>query len=267
MVQIDEVIQAHGGWPGAFSQNHLPPDAATLAAEQAVFKAQQQAQKKAAKKQTVKAAGASGNGDLFDDALDDLAAASGVSPRPKANATPTTPATPASQAAGGKNAAAAVRNADQDADGRTMCAIRKVLARDGALSRANLIRAVARELGYARTGEHILAELESALRRAVRRGIAANERGNLTLATRTVGDHDPADLEAQLHRGRLVRKGGCTGSLRAHRIDHRGVGLEVDDSVTARWRGRAAWTLEYRRVPKGQGRQGMSRLFVEAAAL
>lgn len=48
MQQVDEAIQAHGGWPSAFSQNHPPPDAATLAQEQMAQKAQLKAQKKAA---------------------------------------------------------------------------------------------------------------------------------------------------------------------------------------------------------------------------
>lgn len=48
MQQVDEAIEAHGGWPGAFSQNHPPPDAATLAQEQMAQKAQLKAQKKAA---------------------------------------------------------------------------------------------------------------------------------------------------------------------------------------------------------------------------
>jgi hypothetical protein len=39
-------IEANGGWPGAFSQNHPPPDAATLAAEQMAQKEQLKAQKK-----------------------------------------------------------------------------------------------------------------------------------------------------------------------------------------------------------------------------
>ena len=47
MLQVDEAIAANGGWPGAFSQNHPPPDAATLAAEQMVQKDQLKAQKKA----------------------------------------------------------------------------------------------------------------------------------------------------------------------------------------------------------------------------
>jgi hypothetical protein len=49
MQQVDVAIDAHGGWPGAFSQNHPPPDAATLAGEQMAQKAQLKAQKKTAK--------------------------------------------------------------------------------------------------------------------------------------------------------------------------------------------------------------------------
>lgn len=36
VAQVDQVIAKHGGWPGAFSQNHPPPDPATLAAQPAV---------------------------------------------------------------------------------------------------------------------------------------------------------------------------------------------------------------------------------------
>ena len=61
MLQIDQTIEAHGGWPGAFSQNHPPPDAATLAAEQLAQKTQLKAQKKAA------SAGKKGAAGLFDD--------------------------------------------------------------------------------------------------------------------------------------------------------------------------------------------------------
>ena len=83
MLQVDEAIEASGGWPGAFSQNHPPPDAATLAAEQMVQKEQLKAQKKAATATKKRAAYASPTGasSLFDsdDDLDGLAAASGNS--------------------------------------------------------------------------------------------------------------------------------------------------------------------------------------------
>lgn len=42
------IVDTHGGWPAAFSQNHPPPDAATLAAEQLAHQAQAKAQRKAA---------------------------------------------------------------------------------------------------------------------------------------------------------------------------------------------------------------------------
>ena len=89
MLQVDEAIEANGGWPGegkdnaqcAFSQNHPPPDAATLAAEQLVLKEQLKAQKKAtsAAKKGALAASPTGATSLFDfdDDLDGLAATSG----------------------------------------------------------------------------------------------------------------------------------------------------------------------------------------------
>jgi len=84
MLQVDVAIEANGGWPGAFSQNHPPPDAATLAAEQMVQKEQLKAQKKAATASKKRAASASHTGatSLFDsdDDLDGLAAASGNFP-------------------------------------------------------------------------------------------------------------------------------------------------------------------------------------------
>ena len=89
MLQVDEAIEANGGWPGdgkdnaqcAFSQNHPPPDAATVALEQMAQKEQLKAQKKtthATKKEAAYAHSTRPIG-LFDsdDDLDGLAAASG----------------------------------------------------------------------------------------------------------------------------------------------------------------------------------------------
>lgn len=84
MQQVDEAIEAHGGWPGAFSQKHPPPDAATLADEQKVQKERLKAQKKAATATKKRAASASPTGASslfdFDDDLDGLAEASGAPP-------------------------------------------------------------------------------------------------------------------------------------------------------------------------------------------
>jgi hypothetical protein len=97
MLKVDEVIEANGGWPGAFSQNHPPPDAVTLAAEQMAQKEQLKAQKKAAGvgKKKVTETSPTGATSLFDD-LEDLANASGGPVRPKPKATP-------AKAAGGAN--------------------------------------------------------------------------------------------------------------------------------------------------------------------
>lgn len=87
MRQVDIAIEANGGWPGAFSQNHPPPDAATLAAEQIAQKEQLKAQKKAAKTSSKNAAASNPMNATslfdFDDDLDGLAAVSGIPPVPK----------------------------------------------------------------------------------------------------------------------------------------------------------------------------------------
>ena len=71
-----------------------------------------------------------------------------------------------------------------------MCAIRAVLAREGPLARPDLIRQTARELGIARTSPRIAEELEAAIRRATRRGIASYERGTVSLVARKIEDSD-----------------------------------------------------------------------------
>ena len=196
MLQVDEAIETHGGWPGAFSQNHPPPDAATLAGEQMAQKAQLKAQKKTAKVSKSIAnndQGTLGFG-LFDpnSDLDELAAASGAPPRPKSRATP-------AKAAGGK-ASTSPAKADDITDWQAMCAIRAVLARAGAsaLLRPDLIRNTARELGFARTSPAVKAELDAAIRRAVRRGIAENSGGVLTLLVKDIDGYDRDHLKAQV---------------------------------------------------------------------
>jgi hypothetical protein len=197
MLQVDEAIVANGGWPGegknnaqcAFSQNHPPPDAATLAAEQMVQKEQLKAQKKDAASKKKSAVSSTGLLNFGDD-LDELAEASGAPPRPKSRAT-------SAKAAGGKASTNTARPGDIT-DWQAMCAIRAVLARECAINRQNLIRHTARELGIARTSPRIAQELESAVRRAVRRGIASNEGGTLSLAIRKIEDYDRAFLKQHL---------------------------------------------------------------------
>lgn len=196
MLQVDVAIEANGGWPGAFSQNHPPPDAATLAAEQQKLKDKLKAQKKLAGATKKRAAHASPTGatSLFDD-LEDLANAAGEPPRPKARATP------AAAAAGGK----------AFDEGRAMCAIRRVLTSAGGsgLGRDDLIRSTARDLGHGRTSPALKVALDAAVRRAVRRGIAINNGGVLTLLAKDMDGYDRDHLKAQLLSAIRAGGGSC----------------------------------------------------------
>lgn len=204
MRQVDMAIEANGGWPGAFSQNHPPPDAATLAAEQIAQKEQLKAQKKAttaAKKRAVQAS-PTGATSLFDD-LEDMVRAAGGPDRPKSRATP-------AKAAGGKASGSAEQGKGLN-DGQLMCAIRRVLtgAGIGGLSRNDLIRSIARELGHARTSPALRDELDSSIRRAVRRGIAENSGGVLTLLVKVIDGYDRDHLKGQLLAAMRAAGGSC----------------------------------------------------------
>ena len=192
MQQVDVAIGAHGGWPGAFSQNHPPPDAATLAVEQAAQKEQIKAHKKAATKKVAKDAGADFTGNLFDpdSDLDALAAAAGAPPRPKSDAAP-------AKAAGGKTSSAAPQ-AEDLTDAQLMCALRGVLAESGALASGDLIRQTARKLGFARTGAPLRAVLEKAMARAKQRGIAVEQDGLFSLEVRSIDGYDRDFLKRHL---------------------------------------------------------------------
>lgn len=210
MLQVDDAIESCGGWPSAFSQNHPPPNATTLALEQVAQKEQSKAQKKAAKATRSKAAPVSPTGATslfdFDDDLDALAEAAGAPPRPKSRATP-------AKAAGGKAAGTAKRVVDIT-DGQAMCSIRRVLAGTGSdgLNRQVLMRASATELGFARMSPALKKLLDDAIRRAVRRGIAQNKGGLLSLLVRDINGYDRDHLKAQLLAAIRAAGGTCPRS-------------------------------------------------------
>ncbi|MDP1612930.1 MAG: type ISP restriction/modification enzyme [Sulfuritalea sp.] len=169
--KVDQAIAANGGWPSAFSQDHPPPDPATLAAQPA------------AKKPRAKRASA-GQTSLFGDADE----AEEGKPRPKARATPAR----TTRSAGG------AAKAELD-DAASMAALREVLRlADEPLARKALIQRAAHALGYQRTGPKIAVALDDAVRRAVRRGIAVSERGTFHLLTRNIGDYERDFLKTQL---------------------------------------------------------------------
>ncbi|MCS7069240.1 MAG: hypothetical protein NZN28_11510 [Meiothermus sp.] len=78
-----------------------------------------------------------------------------------------------------------------------MCAIRQVFQTQGPLERAEGIRAVARELGYSRTGPRIWKVLDGALRTAVRRGILENQGTALRVLARSVEGYRREFLKEQ----------------------------------------------------------------------
>lgn len=171
MLQVDQVIEHHGGWPsgpgegGAFSLDHPPPSAEVLAAQAAA--------RPRGRRPTVQP----GQQSLLDG--DD-------EPEPA-------PARPSA-------AAPAARTSSEDLDdGETMCALRSALGEaSGPFTREDLVRAAARALGYSRTSAKLAEALDDAIRRAVRRGIAANERGALALATRSIEDYERDTLKTQV---------------------------------------------------------------------
>lgn len=210
MLQVDDAIESCGGWPSAFSQNHPPPNAATLALEQVAQKEQNKAQKKAAKATRNKVAPVSPTGATslfdFDDDVDALAEAAGAPPRPKSRATP-------AKAAGGKTAGLAKHVADIT-DAQAMCSIRRVLAGTGSdgLSRQALMRAIATQLGFARMSPALKKFLDNAIRRAVRRGIAQNEGGLLSLLVSDINGYDRDHLKVQLLAAIRASGGTCSRS-------------------------------------------------------
>ena len=71
------------------------------------------------------------------------------------------------------------------------------------------IRSVARELRHARTSPTLKAELDSAIRRAVRRGIAENTDGMLTLLVKDIVGYDRGHLKNQLLAAIRAAGGSC----------------------------------------------------------
>lgn len=75
-----------------------------------------------------------------------------------------------------------------------MVVIRKVFAKNGALDAETVVRAIARQLGFARTGPRIDDTVRNNLAVAVRRRILTNEGGVYTLFGRDIGDYARDEL-------------------------------------------------------------------------
>ncbi len=70
-----------------------------------------------------------------------------------------------------------------------IAAIREVFSQNSDLDRDSAIREVARALGFERTGSRIAEAVDSALIAAARRGVIQNNRGVLSLLSRSIGDY------------------------------------------------------------------------------
>lgn len=66
------------------------------------------------------------------------------------------------------------------------------------LARADLLRQTARHLGLVRMGPRIHKALDDAVRRAVRRGIAENTKGDLSLVAKGIQGYDRGFLKQHL---------------------------------------------------------------------
>ncbi|MEK6284514.1 MAG: hypothetical protein AABO57_02095 [Acidobacteriota bacterium] len=80
---------------------------------------------------------------------------------------------------------------DRDA---LIAAIREVFSQNSELDRDSAIREVAHALGFGRTGSKIAEAIDSALIAAAKRGVIQNNRGYLSLLTRSIGDYSRGEM-------------------------------------------------------------------------
>ncbi|MBR1255191.1 hypothetical protein JQ634_15960 [Bradyrhizobium sp. AUGA SZCCT0240] len=169
MTEIDDVIEEHGGWPDAFAQGK-----------------------------------STGHGVAAE--TEDTGSVSLMHPK-SAAATYQMPPTRLLEAAepeprlyetDGLTELDAVRpNLDELDREELICRIRQLFGDGQERERETAIAALARELGYQRTGPRIHEELDNALRTAARRGILASERGSMSLFARTIDQYDRDFLKDQ----------------------------------------------------------------------
>ena len=177
MAEIDRVIDEHGGWPGAFITEPL-----AVEAEVTPLSTSEPEPRSAAPAKTRVARKTTGPDpmDLFTTAANDesdeitkLAAESEKSYDVSSS-----------------------RKSDEITANDAIGALRECLS-GGALSRDELIRAAAHQLGFGRTGSLIREALDGHIRAAVRRGVLFNQGDTLSLAVRRIEDFDRNHLKDQ----------------------------------------------------------------------
>jgi Type ISP C-terminal specificity domain len=169
MKEIDELIEKHGGWPGAFK-------VATVGAASTAPKVERPVTDIKPAKQALKAEKVNESLPLFEAAE---------------------PAKPAYTHDHKKQSSEARVSADEIDREELMCAIRQLFSDGQGRSRDEAIKDLSRQLGYERVGPRISEELSNAIKTAVRRGILANNNDALEQLARTISDYGRDFLKDQ----------------------------------------------------------------------
>ncbi|ODM71375.1 hypothetical protein A6X20_30315 [Bradyrhizobium elkanii] len=166
MEKIDEIVDAFGGWPGAFAQPEggriIEENTANVMSLQRPLSADAMYQKSSLR-------------------LMKVAESDAPSYEPPVSVVPDT---------------ARPERGEFDRED-LICRIRHLFGDGQQREREAAIDALARELGYQRTGVRIYDELDGAMRAAVRRGITASDRGIVRLFARAIEEYDRDFLKEQ----------------------------------------------------------------------
>jgi hypothetical protein len=170
MKEVDDVIEGHGGWPGAFAQSDEMAKGAATEIEHAG--------------NVVPLVHAKSTAALYRTTPPQLLKAA-------------EPEAPAYEIVALTELDAAHPNPDELDREDLICRIRQLFGDGQERERDTAVDALARELGYQRTGTRIHDELDNALRTAVRRGILASKPGAMCLFARTIEQYDRDFLKDQ----------------------------------------------------------------------
>ena len=161
MKEIDEVIEQHGGWPGAFASGAVVAESAGVEPAAAVAGARPVAE---------------GQPGLPIDQDEDDSEQDGPG------------------ADGDDDVRLSIDDFDTD---DLMCAIRQLCTDGTVRERDPAIAELSRELGFMRTGSRIFETLDNAIRTAVRRGVVENSGSGLRIQSRSIEDYDRGFLKDQ----------------------------------------------------------------------
>jgi hypothetical protein len=177
MKEIDEVIEHHGGWPGAFSAASST-ESRSASVQTVADDIEPAINKYGEAEEPIPLAAEAGLpfGCEQQPTTVDIGPNGDSSPSPRKTKTEATEETD-------------FYSIDDIDQSEIMAAIRQVFNDGVARERELAMRDVARELGFDRTGTRIQERLNGELIAAARRGIVANKSGELSMAARTIDDY------------------------------------------------------------------------------